>query len=61
MKTITVQVFVQFLKAERLDVRDVEKRESLTDYTVWKIDDFSVTQILRENNLEVLKMPFLHF
>ena len=32
------------------------------DWTVWKFQHFSVTQILREINLEILKvqtMPFL--
>jgi len=33
---------------------------SFTSYTVWKFQDFSITQILREinrENQEVLKMP----
>jgi len=29
--------------------------------TVWKFQDFSITHILREINLEVVKLPFLPF
>ena len=41
------------------------RNEGIGKYTVWKIEHFSLTQILREinfgENVKVQKMPFLEF
>ena len=47
---------------EILNGKSSKRRQKLGQRgTVWKFQDFSVTQILREilNNLEVLKQPFM--